>query len=593
MSDGDVFERYGTAVDALRSEFGRLGDKLFAGETVSQYALSVGVDRADREKEADRAGDDAGFTLEQGVPVLAESLLAAGFGLTLTVRVRDFQAELAVRGVAAGVEFDGKSDRIIDGLTLERLPPEKVGPFEVLQEALRSDATGIALAQLCGLLDGMDGDSAGIDLSLHIFLDKTPISRALAKAAGTDAVASKVVSYLFPEALVRRLREIRPAELEKDFFQQDRRSVVVVFGFNGWIGSETLVICGRDHGSRLAELVRQPLAEETLKKVRKTLEFRMKEGLWAFPTTWLTPDTFELDPPPAGETGVGSALRLELRGFQALFATIFLGDRVEGQNGATQVEFKGYGRSRFVVSRGALVGYEPKGSKALYELYAYAFDGFSTDKLDIAQRFLSLSAKDAKSLCDNAVEIREATEMTYGQVLAGKVEAYFDARHKVQERIKTAIAETAEATIAMTGDVSADLYKVAGLLAAAIVATLFKPDLSARAILVAALTIMVYLGLVISYHLKTIEETHGLSIHQHRQYIDSFRDVLRPKEIDASLGSQELRSAEAAFANRYGQAEAIYKSFFAVALVVAIVSLLIVVGSISRPVVTSTLTPAP
>jgi hypothetical protein len=302
------------------------------------------------------------------------------------------------------------------------------------------------------------------------------------------------------------------------------------------------------------------------------LEFRQSQSSWAFPTIWLTPDALDLDTSPSVAQGLSADLGRQFRSYQALLSAIFLADSVELHEGEYWIVFRGLGRTRFAASRTALLFRDPACAEALHKLYTYVYDGFSADKLEIAQQFLSLTAKDLSTLCDSAVEIRDATEKTYNQVLVGKVEDYFDARHKVQERIKTAIAETSEGMIDLTREVSADLYKIAGILAGAVVATLLKPELGALAFLAASVVVFIYLALVIFFHLDTMEETYKLRMRQHSEYIHSFIDVLRTQEIDSALGDEQLGEAERAFTRRLTHARIVYSVFLTLAAICALVA---------------------
>jgi len=251
------------------------------------------------------------------------------------------------------------------------------------------------------------------------------------------------------------------------------------------------------------------------------------------------------------------------------------------------------GRTRFAVSRAALLDRDPACAEALYQLYRYAYDGSSADKLEIAQQFLSLAAKDLPALCASAVEIRDVTEKTYNQLLKGKVEEYFDARHKVQERVKTAIAETASSVIGLTREVSGDLYKIAGVLLGAAVGAFLEPKISAWAFLIAALLIMGYLSLVIFFHLRTMKQTYLLSMGQHRKYIGTFEDVLRDKEIKDALGDEQMGKAEAAFDKKYKQALVLYVLMLIGAALLAYIALLALLGVFSIGAAPSTATPTP
>lgn len=192
-----------------------------------------------------------------------------------------------------------------------------------------------------------------------------------------------------------------------------------------------------------------------------------------------------------------------------------------------------------------------------------------------------MTAKDLATLCANATKVRDATKKTCARVLVQKVEDYLYARHKVQERIKAAIAETSSSMISLTREVSADLYRIVGVIVSAIVGAFLKPDLSAWAFLSASLVILVYLGLVILFYLWTLRRTYRLRMDQHTEYIRSFQDLLRTAEIDELLGDEHLGRAQAMFAAKCNQVTAIYASLQLLALAIAVASVFGLLGKLS------------
>ena len=452
-----------------------------------------------------------------------------------------------------------------------------MGDTPILQDTLHSGAVALPVAEVWDLLDRLAVGGASIRLILHLFLDKIRVSKRLAASAKASE-RPKVVSFLFPEALAADLKQRSLDSLEKEYGQHGRRTVITVFGFAGWLSSDVIAVCGRGHEDKLADLLTRTLAEETLTRISKTLELRQSQSSWTFPTTWLTPDMFALTVCLPGDDAVGAEISRQLRVFQTLLSTIFLADSVEFRDGEHWVEYRGLGRTRFPLKRAELESRAPECAKALYQLYAYAYDGFSADKLEIAQQFLSLTAGNLTALCDGAGEVKDATKKTYDRALVDKTKDYFDARHKIQERIKTAVAETSGNVIDLTREVSADLYKIAGILVGAVVGAILKPDLSSWAFLGASLVIAVYLGLVILYHLATLKRTYRLRIEQHTGYIESFRDVLRAADIDNFLGDEHLGRAEAVFSSKCKQATGIYIFLLVGALVISVMSVIGLVG---------------
>ena len=570
-----TFQLYATAVDALRTYFGDQHEALVGGESPSQYELSTEI--------------EAFAWLKEDLPPLAASLLPARFRLRLTLTVHDFQAVLRIHGVAAQLEVDCESAGHLEGEPLGPLPAEAVEAFEALQNMLQAGIAGLPVGEVYNLLEVLAAGGATVGLSLQVFVDKNWINRRLVTDVNKNE-RPKVVSFLFPEALLVTLQRMSLASFEEEFCQYGRRTVIPVFGFSGCLNSDILSICGRGHESKLDAFLTKPLPDEVFQRAKKSLDFRQSQSLWVFPTTWLTPDVFALTAEPPAENSMGAEVCRQLKSFQALLSAIFLADYVEFHDNQYWVEYRGLGRARLPVQRTTLLEHEPH-LEALYQLYVYAYDGFSADKLEIAQQFSSLIAVNLAALCDRAAEIRDATKKTYDRALVEKVKDYFDARHKIQERIKTAVGETASSVIGLTRDVSADLYKISGVVAGAVASALLKPDLSLWAALGASLVIAVYMSLVIFYHLATLKRAYDIRMSQHSAYIQSFKDILRTAEIQAFLSDEHLGKAQVMFSEKCKWAMAIYAAFLTIAVIFGTISVYRLFGlasSVSLPVPTPT-----
>jgi hypothetical protein len=367
-----------------------------------------------------------------------------------------------------------------------------------------------------------------------------------------------------------------------------------VFDFSGCLSSDVLTICGPDHLEELDASLTSPLGDEVLRQVEEILEFRESVGFWAYPAAWVTPETFALTAMCAVGDDVGADLVRQLKSFQGLLSAIYLADYVESDAEGFQVEYRGFGRTCIPIKRASLLTYQGQ-LKDLYQLYVYAYEGRSVDKAEIAQRFLSLIAQDLTTLVTRASEVKEATKKSYEDELVEKVRNYFEARHKIQERIKTAVAETSTNVIDLSRDVSGDLYKIAGIIAGVVAGALLKPEISPWAGLVGSLAIAVYMALVVFHHLETVQRAYDLRMDQHERYIESFEDLLIRCEIDAFLGDKHLGKARTVFSEKKESARTIYLAFLVASLVVAVILAgLLASGGLSAPGPTPPVaTPAP
>ena len=336
-----------------------------------------------------------------------------------------------------------------------------------------------------------------------------------------------------------------------------------------------MTVCGDGYYKRLYDSLKKPLSNEILQKTTKILNFRKSEVLWLFPTNWIIPDTFELNILLNSNDSEFQKLHMQLKSLQALLSAIFLADNVEvgSKENEYYVKYKGPGQIRLPLKRSSLLKYESQLTN-LYELYCYAYERFSPDKMEIAQEFLSIMAVDIRALCVKATEIKEATKKTYERVLVKGVKEYFDARHKIQERIKIAVTETSEDVLNLSRDVSTDLYKITGVIVVAVTGAILKPDFSIWAAFIASIATSIYLALVIFYHLPTLKRTYAMRMEQHELYIQSFEEFLLEDEIDNFLGDKNVKKIKNMFSGRRNLALTIYYSFLVISFLVVFISII-------------------
>jgi hypothetical protein len=597
MSERHLLQRYADAVDALQASFRTLGDSVYAGETLTQYELTVVLGdlsagemplrsggREEQKNQLRRSVEEQLSWLRTELPALASQLLPMRFRVAVELTVHGFQATLRIHDETDVLRCDCEAVSLGNG---ESLPPKSVEPFELLQQTLQPEATDLSFAGTCDLLDKIATGGAVIELTLQLFLNKVQVSRSLAASTGASRYV-KVVSFLFPEALMSDLEGRSLHSFENEYCQYGHRTVVLVFGFRGWLSSDVITVCGRGYEDRLVDLLTRPLSEETLANTKRILELWESQSSWAFPTTWLTPGAFALTVCLLDQDIRGPKIKRCLTAYQLLLSIIFLAHSIELQEDKYQVEYRGLRRTCLSLGHPELLECSPECAGDVYQLFVYTYDGFSPDKLEIARQFLSLTVESLATLCDRATEVRDAARKTYSRHLVQEVEDYFASRDKIQERIKTVIAETTDSVIELTREVNADVYKVAGILVSAVVGALIKPDLSLWAFLGAAAVIILYLSLVIFYYLRTLKQAYQLRMNQHTEYVQSFQDVLRMAEIEDFLGDKHLGRAQAVFSHKCRQANTIYLLLLILALLIGTAS---TTGLLGQGSILSTPTP--
>lgn len=578
MSDqSDVFVQYGAVVDALKAAFRELSDVLGEGETLTQYEFTGRVKSV--------------AWLREELSNLIDALRGTHFRIVLATLVHDYMTRIELIGPSTSLKANCEEADIETSEDLGALPPDAVSTFERYQQLLEPGAAAIPFEHLLRLLESLARAEVPIKLSLELFLDKTQVNNELlAGISGRDR--PKLIAYLFPEAMLADLKRRNLTDFERAYARRGQRTVIVVFGLRGQTSSSLLAILGCDDGDRLSHILANPLTSSDVEWFTKVLEFRAGQGVWLFPTDWLLPEMFDVELVEAGAP-IWTDIRQELLAYRTLLSIVFLADYVEYADSSYRVEFTGFGRVHIPVDRPSLYNYD-EFSPAVYQLYSYCYDGLSADKLEIAQQFLSLITEDLHSLCRKAHEVKEATKKTYDRALVDKVSEYFDARKSIQDRISGAVSETAAQVIQFSRHISTDLYKVAGVIAAATIAALLETEITTWGAFFAAAVIGVYALIVLRFHLPTLERSFDLGIEQHLAYIRSFEDILRAAEIEEYEKDKRLRDATAMFKDKYQEARRLYRLALIVALAVVLVSAILLLSSSTTPTqLPATSTPIP
>jgi len=554
-SEPAILQRFLNAVDALNRYFKDHPQLSKGEESHTEYGFTNSIEI--------KKGWDGDFS------ALARELLKASFTLTITVVVGGYETEFSI-GIknADGNESLEASCTRAEEIVGNAPPDEAVPTFEAFQQLTkRSSKSGqpLVVTEVFTAINSLTAQGAKVAVTISASLSKNQIEPE-AGSLSPGATLQKVAYYLFAENLVKELETKSLEGLENDFCERDKRTVIVLFDSSDFLSGDLLTICGRGHENELRDSLIQPPPKEVLDATRKTLDFRKSEILGDFQTQWITPDFFDLSGSPAEANGTLASLCNQLSAFQTLLSALFMGDYIERCEDGYRVEYRGIRVTKLCLNPKLFLNQTAPG--ALRKLYAYAYEGFSADKLEIVQQFLSLMVGSVDALWSKAVEIREAAEKNYAIVLRDKVSVYFDALNKIEDRIKTAVDKFAESVINLSRDLSGDLYKVGGLIAAAIAGALLKPDFGWLVALAASSVIALYLWLVIFYYLSTLKSTYDLSNAQHTGFIDSFTDILGPTKIKGFHDDDHLKQARDLYAERLSAAEQIYVSVLILCLLI-------------------------
>ncbi|HEU4712287.1 MAG TPA: hypothetical protein VFS76_12015 [Pyrinomonadaceae bacterium] len=552
MSVSDIFQQFQRASATLQQHFPNA--PAIALETVSQYNSSHLI-------------PDLQW-LQLSLPQLADELSSSPpFTLKLEIGVAGYKVISNIERVAGNLTLSGHEvdDSALSTASLS--DPTKL-TLKEFSNFFTDKAQAVDLNTVVQQATGLTGQGLAVDLKLDLYLDKGRLNRDLANAAASDVTAN-IVSYLFQAQLKSKLANTTVDRFETEFLIAGKPTVFLVFDLAGGLASDFITVCGQDQHDLVEALLTRALPDETLIRAEQVREFRRSQSFGNFAPRWLIPEFVALTV-TRGDPNDTAELKRDLQRFQPVLAAIFMGDFVEVEkNGIYSVDYRGLHPKRFQLDN-AQFNTQEQHWPSLYKLYQYAYDGVSGDKLEIVQQFISQFADDASMLCAKASEIRESTKKTHDRTLVVRVQEYFAARQSVQERIQTAIEELTHDMITLSREVSADVYKVLGVIALAIAGSFFKTDIGIIALLLGFLTIAIYLLIVVFYHLPTLKSATDLRKSQHDAYINSFEDVLTEAELEKFRINPNWATARTSFENKLWWTKAIYLTFGLITLAAAI-----------------------
>lgn len=523
-----ILERFGEAVDALRA----LGEtELAPGEVRHQYTRELALSPQQLSSEE-----------KLGKPVRA--LVDAGFKVSLTIEAYDTRW---IFGVSAQAALE--KTQTIDG-DLPDLTDEAFAAFEALKRDLAAGLLPVPMPHA----ERAAGQGLPVRIVLSILLRKEPVQREIQGSAS----GSHVILFLFPERLAQIFEKTSLEDLEEGYFEAGRRTVFVVPGMRGLLAGDLMAVCGRDRAADLEAMLSRPLPSGEQKRIQEILAFCEWQCVWPARPAWLIPETFSVtlarDGDPAAEN-----LRDRLASLRSLLSLLFLARR----SGNSEVNF---GSSPGDALR--IVRADVPGSEELFQLYRFAYEGTSADKLELVRQLLA-PIQETASLFGKARTVLQAADKAHGRYLKKNVDEYFAARRKTLDYVQEAVQEAESSTVKMTQEVAENVYKTFGAVALVVFARALDPKLTPLAALLAALALAVYLGIVLFYYLPTARSAKEVQKHLFEDHIRSFEDVLGQAETKALLENARLQRARHDFQNRRNWANGIYAFLFLASLLAA------------------------
>ncbi len=366
-----------------------------------------------------------------------------------------------------------------------------------------------------------------------------------------------------------------PAALQVLFFWKTHELVAFIDERQTWIGLEPhwlppdktallLLVgdsCAAVVGSHLSVLGRSAWDAAAWEKITHTLperkalsevlEFRLRECIWLTAPSRLTPLHFHLaDTIPANQKVRDHTLAGRLSDLCAQACLAYLGQRVNTLvNGSVTADLT---LDPLITVQAPPVGFNG-GSAGLFQLFQWAYEGFSSDKLSIARRVAALRM--GRDAAQNFTLLLDSfnMDMVYREVNANfeffrkkSVDAYFERRGKYL----TAMREFNDKTRAAIGDLTSglvtDLFKTLGIVLGVLLAAVVDKDITLTAIRLSALFYGVYIAFILLVQLSSLYLRYNRTWSDLRRSLEGIEEIFTREET-ASVLHQRTRGVRWVF----------------------------------------------
>lgn len=547
-------EAHGDAAGTLRRILLPLDPVPWEGEVEGNYAFTA---------------DISPTWLRDTYAELAKALTPVGYVVAIQIAVDDWSATF--RASDGGDTVTGQLDdsypsppRGLDGSAWQHF--ETLGAMAGQQH--------VPLDQLLDAVLGLDAAAAGrVGLRLHVHLDKAAVA---AEFARSSAASSQVGFWIFPEAVTETI-ETRPLDNFEGWFAPGRRFTLLVAGAQGRLEGDVLSIFGArplagdaaDHHDSLAAGLIDPSPPATVTRIARALKFRNEQCVWLPQTPDVAPECLRVRRSDAGGRDM-TALADAIEQRQALLALAFLANRCTFEDAKSAEQTLTFSSTlQTKVGPAEAAAASPADRASVATLYDYAFDGSSVDKLEIVRQTMALVADSPQALFTKATNVRHASERSYAIHLRGSVAEFFAARQAVQDHVHQVVSATEQAATGLSRDSAERLFKIAGIVATAVVAAALKPDLSAFAGLFAAASIVLYLTLTIRYFAGPLDDSAAAQKEQAERHIRTFDDILGESYTRELIADKRLQRAWRRYSEERAFAGRVLVWLWAIALVVA------------------------
>jgi hypothetical protein len=470
------------------------------------------------------------------------------------------------------------------------LPPGAVISYQKLQGFLgKIQAQNIQNVPMRGILSLLNKlEKKGIDeqgeqnieitAGAKFFLNKNPlVARLSREVSRADDVFVSV--YLFSEKLKRTLAKNTLSGLESQFFKADKKAVIVVFGARGVLQGDFLSVCGRCSANQLETAFESPDKKKRAEFDERS-KFRSRNCSLQL-ENWLMPESLSTTVIDADQGLLD--IHYELKAWEAMLAIYSLANRVsKSKSGQYEVYFEGHRMVSFTVQKERLRGeyeeeYSREGKKkkasqeeekegdeeegnvrAILMLYDLAYENAAYDKLVMTRDVVTVYTDTWEVFIGKASKIGKSARASYRSYLKTKVESYFETRRKIRELIGVFAREAASEVARLTKEVNENIYKTAGLIAAAVIAALIKPNNSLLILSIGGVVVVLFLLIVLRYYLPTMLTQFKNRQEQYEDDVRSFAQVLEEDEIEEFIDDKTVKEQKELFRKKFNRAKQFY-----------------------------------
>jgi hypothetical protein len=573
----DIMHRYSDLVAEIRERYGVGSERISASETGQQVVLHF--------QDAGLAWIRTSFA-RLARRLMSKKLKEARFNTTLVLHVHNLVINLGIvlsnRKLVISNCAVGKS-----GGRPAELPAGAVKSYRKLQESLEQ-AQGEEIKPIFSLLYRLEKRGVKITIDLTFDLLKGPLVNRLSRSA-PDQEKIFVSCYFFSEELNNALAKapllsLEKQPLERQFFRTGKKTVIVMFGAEGVLQGDFLSVCGKCSVGGIKSAFEAP-SQEKFNEFAARLDFRANVCSLELPSQ-LLPESFRTIARTQDKSL--SDIQDELKRLEALLAIFSLANRVYKKRGSKRYEscFEGQGMTRFSVQKEDIkeeysVQKEDTEEereeciKYVIALYDWTYENISYDKIGIIRNIIARYDNEFDKFLQRAKDIGESARSSYQFYLKTKIESYFETKRKIRELIDGFARETASEVARLTKELNENIYKTAGLIAAAVIAVLIRPENTLLILAIGGGVLVLFLLSILMFHLPTMRTQFE---NRKKQYIDDvnlFSEALEEKEREEYRKNETVEGQKKLFLKKFDGAQKVYIGFI-VFVVVALAVFFIV-----------------